>query len=618
MGDRRRFNTREKVALYLAADGKCTNCGTELGPGWHADHVIPYSRGGSTDVINGQALCPPCNLKKGNTVTQLRTWQADALASFLGTYDDFLCVATPGAGKTTFALTAAQKLIDRDEIRKIIVVVPTSHLRSQWAKSAAKFGIQLDPNFINKNGEVAKDFDGVAVTYATVATQPLLWRKIATTHPTLVILDEVHHAGEAEHLTWGPALKEAFEVVARRLLLSGTPFRSDRKAIPFVRYDAEGKAIPNYNYDYGTALMDREVVRPIAFPALKGQVSYREAGATVTIDLADADEDTLSKALASALNPSGEWIPSVLRLADEELTRQRTEVPDAGGLVIAADQGKARAYAQILAEITGEEPTVAISDEPEASAQIDRFAKGTSRWIVAVQMVSEGVDIPRLAVGVYASRIKTEMFFRQVVGRFVRMRGRDDETVATLFIPSVQPLYGYAQEIEKTVTIALAEEEARIRREIKERATQTSLRFDLVEPLDSSEAVHHATILSGEEFTEEELRRAEVAAQQAGLPASVTPAQVARLLRMAGAGRVVGTATVQAPAAQRPLADEKVALRRLLKKKVSRLSYATETPHSHIYARLNQMFGDTVPTATVDTLTRRLDLLDRWLEEAGV
>ncbi|MBA9005941.1 superfamily II DNA or RNA helicase [Actinomadura cellulosilytica] len=571
-------------------------------------------------MINGQALCPACNLKKGSSVTELRRWQADALVDLLRNPSDFLCVATPGAGKTTWALTAARKLIERGEITGIIVVVPTSHLRRQWATAAARMGIQLDHRFTNGNTVVAKDFDGVAVTYQTVAASPLLWRRICTTKPTLVILDEVHHAGDDDHLTWGPALKNAFEEAARRILLSGTPFRSDRKAIPFVRYDEERKAVPSYNYDYGQALMDREVVRPIAFPALTGQVRYREAGATVSLDLADADDERLSKALASALNPTGEWIPSVLRRADEELTRQRSEVPDAGGLVVAADQGKARAYAQILARITGEEPTVAISDDPDASELISRFAKDSTRWIVAVQMVSEGVDIPRLAVGVYASRIRTEMFFRQVVGRFVRMRGTEDETVATLFIPSVQPLYGYAQEIEKTVNIALAEEEERVRQELKEGGVQTSLQVDLVEPLDSSEAVHHATILSGEEFTEAELQRASAAAEQVGLPSSVSPAQVAQLLRMGGAGRVIGTATVQAPHSGsdqgRTLADQKATLRRLINKKVGRLVYATGQQHSHVHATLNRIFGDDAKTATVQTLTGRLDQLDKWLEQA--
>lgn len=614
MTERRRFSSSERAALYLAADGRCTECGRELEPGWHADHVDPYSLGGPTDVTNGQALCPVCNLSKGSKVSNLRQWQADALDLFLRSDRDFLCVATPGAGKTTFALNGAQKMMTRDEIRRVVVVVPNSHLRGQWAKAAAKMGIQLNHRFVNGDGALASDYDGAVVTYQGVAAAPSLWRMLASRVPTLVILDEVHHGGD--ELAWGAALKTAFEPAARRLLLSGTPFRTDGTAIPFVQYDDSRKCVPSYNYDYGMALGDREVVRPIEFPVLTGSVRWRDAGTIVSTDLANADDATLVNALNAALNPDGDWITSVLRRADEELSRQRSEVADAGGLVVAADQFKARRYAEILKKITGEAATVAISDEPEASAQIDRFARGASRWIVAVQMVAEGVDIPRLAVGVYASKYRTEMFFRQVVGRFVRIRGGEDETYATLFIPAIPPLLRFAQDIERTVNEALAQDEQKSRQEAKERDGQAQLHFDLVEPLDSSEAIHHSTILSGDAIPDEELRRAEVAMKAAGIAGGISAAQAAKLLRVAGAGRVVGTATVNTEPPAPPLADEKASIRRLLNHKVGKLARAKDMKHSHIHAQLNRSTGDTAKTATVVTLHRRLEILDRWLEEA--
>lgn len=614
MSERRRFTGRERVALYLAADGQCEECGVRLEPGWHGDHVQPWSKGGATDVTNGQGLCPNCNLTKGATMLELREWQNDALELFMHRQDDFLAVATPGAGKTTFALVAAQRLMERGDINRIIVVVPTSHLRGQWTKAAARIGIQLDHRYTNAIGPLARDFDGAAVTYATVATAPLLWRKHATDRRTLVILDEIHHASDAEHLSWGAALRQAFEPATRRLLLSGTPFRSDRTAIPFVEY-RDGRCVASYNYDYGTALQDGDVVRPIEFPVLDGSVRYRNAGAVTEVALKDTDDETISKALASALDPSGDWITSVLRQADAELDRQRADIPDAGGLVIAADQAKARAYAEILRRINGDAPTVAISDEDDASALIDGFATGTAKWIVAVQMVTEGVDIPRLAVGVYASRVRTEMFFRQVVGRFVRLRGHNDGTYATLFIPCVQPLLQIAQDIERTVGTVLAEEEQQYERDRKERSTQTTLQFDLVEPLDSSEAIHSSTILSGDSVTEAELHHAEELMRTAGVPANWSAAQVAHLLRVAGTGRVVGTATVVTPQ-EKPLADRKKSVRTLLQRKVGKLARIKEVPHKYIHAQLNRICDDKAATATAETLEKRLEILDRWLEGA--
>lgn len=624
MSQRRRFNGREHIALYLTADGYCTECGTELTPGWHADHVIPWSRTGPTDLDNGQALCPACNLKKGNRM-ELRDWQNDALGRFLGRDGDFLCVATPGAGKTTFALTAAARMIEREEINRVIVVVPTSHLRQQWATAAAKVGIQLDYKFANGNTVLAPDYHGAVVCYATVATQPYLWHNLTSRrHRSLVILDEVHHIGDDAALAWGPAMRDAFDAAGRRLMLSGTPFRSDGKPIPWVEYDRNGRCVPSFNYDYGTALADRGVVRPVAFPAMDGTMRWRDAGTITTGDLATLiDARQLSRALATAFDPAGQWISSVIGRADEELTRLREETPDAGGLIVATDQPHARAYAALLTRLTGEVPIVAISDEPEASARIEAFARGRSRWIVAVQMVSEGVDIPRLAVGVYASRIATEMFFRQVVGRFVRMRGTEDETSAMLFIPSIEPLLSFAADIERTVEAVLAEEEHQARQDAEDESRKKRLPSGGIEPLDSSEAVHHVTIASGEKFGEEELRRAEAAGRIANVPASMSVNQIAMLLRIGAASHAEAPVRTEPQAVSSPagtpartLTEQKAALRKLIGRKVGQLQRATGTEFAHIHGDLNKECGDKATTATVPTLAKRLALLDRWLNEA--
>lgn len=547
----------------------------------------------------------------------LRVWQSEALGRFLRNSDDFLAVATPGAGKTTFALIAAQQLMTRGEISRIIVVVPTTHLRKQWSEAAAKLGIHLDHKFINNNKTIADDMDGAAVAYATVAKKPQLWRDLAMQAKTLVILDEIHHAGEADNLTWGPALRTAFEPAARRLLLSGTPFRSDGRGIPFVTYE-NGSCVPSFNYDYGQALTDREVVRPIAFPALDGQMRWRDAGSIVSTTLTTATDKQIARALATAFDPEGAWIRSVLSRADQELGRLREDVPDAGALVVASGQDEARAYAQILHQLTGEVPTVAISDEPEASALITEFGKGTSRWIVAVQMVSEGVDIPRLAVGVYASRVSTKMFFRQVVGRFVRMRSPLDETTATLFIPSVEPLLTYAREIERTVDAVLQDEEEELRKRTRG-PRQASFNFDLVEPIDSSQATHHATIYSGQAYGNAELEHARKIIADSGMPAAVTAEQMAKALRAAGSGRVVGTATMSVTTLDElptpTLADEKARLRKLIHRKVGRLHRAGGEEHIVINGRLNRACDDKVTTATSESLNLRLEMLDRWLGE---
>ncbi|MGN6721132.1 MAG: DEAD/DEAH box helicase, partial [Marmoricola sp.] len=383
------------------------------------------------------------------TAGRLRAWQAAALTQYFESSPrDFLAVATPGAGKTTFALTLASELLSSRIIDRITVVAPTEHLKTQWAEAAAKVGIALDPNY-SPGSRSSKDFRGVAVTYAGVATNPQAHRLRVERARTLVILDEVHHAGDA--MSWGEAVREAFEPARRRLCLTGTPFRSDVNPIPFVNYvhEADGglRSAADYTYGYAEALSDH-VVRPVLFMAYSGTMQWRtNAGDEISARLGEPlTKDLAAQALRTALDPGGSWIPAVLAAADTRLSEVRRHVPDAGGLVIASDQDSARAYAKILQGISGEKPVVVLSDEKAASKRIASFSEGDQRWMVAVRMVSEGVDVPRLAVGVYATTTATPLFFAQAIGRFVRARKRGE--TASVFLPSVDNVLGFAAEME--------------------------------------------------------------------------------------------------------------------------------------------------------------------------
>ncbi|MBW8750312.1 MAG: DEAD/DEAH box helicase [Propionibacteriales bacterium] len=387
------------------------------------------------------------------TAPSLRAWQSEAIGRYFDTSPrDFLAVATPGAGKTTFALTIAAELLARRVVDRITVVAPTEHLKTQWADAAARIGIPLDPAYSGGKGRTSKDFVGIALTYAGVASNPLAHRVRTERFNTLVILDEIHHGGDA--LSWGEAVREAFDPARRRLALTGTPFRSDVNPIPFVTYAPDPDAgpgvlrcVPDYVYGYGRALGDH-VVRPVLFWAYGGDLQWRtRAGDEVSARLGEPlTKDLASQALRTALDPSGSWIGAVMEAADRRLSEVRKNVPDAGGLVIASDQDSARAYAGLLAQIAGEKPTLVLSDEKAASKRIAKFAEGDNRWMVAVRMVSEGVDVPRLAVGVYATTTSTPLFFAQAVGRFVRARSRGE--TASIFLPSHPALLGFASELE--------------------------------------------------------------------------------------------------------------------------------------------------------------------------
>jgi hypothetical protein len=248
------------------------------------------------------------------------------------------------------------------------------------------------------------------------------------------------------------ALRTAFDRAAGRLALSGTPFRSDARAIPFVRYDDERRCVPDYVYGYGEAVSDG-VCRPLAFRLLDATLRWRIDEQEVIAAFADELEPhDDARRLRTAIDPTTPLLPQMLRDADALLLKARRVVPDAAGLVLCDDRAHARATATLLRTIAGERPVVVVSDEPGAHARIDRFARGGAaapRWLVAVNMVSEGVDVPRLIAAAYATAKRTDLFFRQAVGRVVRRRPNDPgDLEATVFLPADEQLKGCAERVE--------------------------------------------------------------------------------------------------------------------------------------------------------------------------
>jgi superfamily II DNA or RNA helicase len=588
---------------------------------------------------------------KNELFFSLRSWQQAAYREYFRMQRrDFLLVATPGAGKTAYALTVAAELLARRQIAAITVVTPTEHLKHQWAGAARGFGVALDPAYRNSRGRASADYTGVAVTYAQVAAHPALHRQRTTNRRTLVIFDEIHHAGDA--LSWGEAVREAFEPATRRLGLTGTPFRSDANPIPFVTYlpDAAGglRSSSDYVYGYGPAL-DEAVVRPVIFLAYSGDMRWRtRAGDEITATLGTPmTADQLAQAWRTALDPAGDWVGRVLQAADRRLTQVRRGMPDAAGLVIAGDHADARAYAALLRKVTGIRPVVVLSDDPSASKKIAAFRDGADRWMVAVRMVSEGVDIPRLAVGVYATSVGTALFFAQAVGRFVRARQRGE--TASVFLPSIPVLLGYAAELEAERDHVLRGRDDDEEREFADAQRQRDTADQLDEaPFKALEASAHfdRVLYDGAEFgasAEDE--------DFLGLPGLLEPDQVALLLRRrhadqvskntnhhlrerggttgpttraAGAGHPgpgprdvsSGAGAGPPPAPRGDTRETLTGLRKELNGLVRAWHYRTGQPHGVIHAELRRdCGGPALPEATAAQIRTRIETIRRWTKQ---
>ncbi len=568
------------------------------------------------------------------TAEKLRAWQAEALDRYFEDEPrDFLAAATPGAGKTTFALRLAVELIARKVVNRVTVVAPTDHLKRQWADAAHRVGLRLNPAHANGASWGGRRFHGMAVTYAQVAVRASLHREITESARTLVILDEIHHGGDA--LSWGDAIREAFGPATRRLSLTGTPFRSDTAPIPFVTYQQNEAGIrvssTDYAYGYGRALSDG-VVRPVIFLAYAGQMRWRtRMGDEMVARLGQGDtNDVTAQAWRTALDPHGQWMPSVLRAANTRLSEVRNSVPDAGGLVIATNQDSARAYALLLRDITGEEPTLVLSDEAESSARIDGFAASQSRWMVAVRMVSEGVDVPRLMVGVYATSAATPLYFAQAVGRFVRARRRGE--TASIFVPSVPSLIDLAATLElerdhaldRNADSATAEEgepgnelldDALLEQAEANESASSALADGFVWQAIESDANFDRALFDGEEFGFAAAIGSDEELDFIGLPGILEPDQVRELLRQRQARQsrrsTVGSSSrlaAPAPVTPQPLYRTLSEQRTLLNSLVGMRAKTTGVPHGVIHAELRRVCGGpAVAQASVAQLQFRID-----------
>lgn len=556
---------------------------------------------------------------------RLRAWQVEALERWESDQPrDFLATATPGAGKTTFALELASRLLAARQVARVIVVCPTDHLRTQWASAADRHGLRLDPALPNSVGPIGADFHGAVVTYAQVAGHPMLHRGRTERARTLVVLDEVHHAGDG--LSWGDAVREAFDSAKFRLCLTGTPFRtSATERIPFVRYDdidgGQVESVADYTYGYRHALRDR-VVRPVMFAAYSGVSRWRNsAGEVLSASLSDADtKDVELAAWRTALDPSGQWIPHVIAAADQRLTEIREAgMTDAGAMLLASDQESARAYAAIVERISGEKPVVVLSEDPKASARIQEFAAGTQRWIVAVRMVSEGVDIPRLAVGAWATSYRTPLFFAQAVGRFVRSR-RPGES-ATLFLPAVRPLLALAAELEEERNHVIAP--PRVADDGLDDLVSELDRGDEPDGLDfefealEAEAEFAHVLFAGAAHTGDGSAVVDLSEDESdylGLPGLLSPQMTATLLKQREVEVRKRVSTVGGePAAsgtERPVHEQLKAVRAEINALVSRQAARTGDPHPKVHAELRRIVpGPPSAAASLDVLERRRDHL---------
>jgi superfamily II DNA or RNA helicase len=542
----------------------------------------------------------------------LRRWQARAFNKFMAhASDDFLAVATPGAGKTRFALRVMHEMLARGIVRFVVIVVPSEHLKQQWARAAAKVDIHLDPNWSNGSGVVAKDFHGIVATYAQVASNAAIHRRLCAA-PTLAVFDEIHHAGRER--AWGEGIREAYDGAVKRLLLSGTPFRSDGFPIPYVRY-VDGKSQADFSYTYAEALSD-DICRPILFPSYEGQMKWYSRGRTYEATFRDElSDDRAAQRLRTAVDAHGEWVRETFRDADKRLTEVRETHPDAGGLIVVMNREHATLASAVLKEVTGQEATVATIDDPNAADTIEEYARSDRRWIIAIRMISEGSDIPRLRVGVYATNVVTELFFRQFAGRFARViEGMEDQN-AYIFIPRDEAIVGFAQQIKEERDHQLEQEAEAARREANAGVDGPSFDDKTLSLFLAVSSTGHPddVIVDQDTVSQAEIREADEVKKKYG--SREDPAILARIIReIRGNGFTVRAEAKATKAEPPPLHVQKDRLRRIIRRLAAQVVEMTDERYEFrdVYIALMKRDGVGQDQATIDQLNSRIEFLQEW------
>ena len=625
----RLFSSKQKEALFIFADGKCQNCGEAL-EDWEADHIYPHSKGGETTLTNGQALCKKCNRAKGDfAYPKPRDWQIEFLDAYQkvaydGNQHRFLLVATPGAGKTIAAGLVAHQRFEADEIDFLIVVAPDITLKEQWAiKMSNLFRLQLHPKWDAKS--LKSNYQGVCLTYSQAANHTMVLDMVCAKKRTFVIFDEVHHA--ADQLTWGEGIKEAFANARYILTLSGTPFRSDNNPIPFVRYE-NGQSRGDFVYGYGDALKDG-VCRNVGFRAFDALVTWID-GDEVYADISfddDLAQNDIPKRLSIALDRDNKYLRDVLKEADEHLDLIRQdEDPKAGGFIVTKDTDHANGIAEVMREITGVSPVVVHSDvEDKTQELIERFSKSDDKWIVSVKMVSEGVDIPRLRIGVYATTTTTELTFRQIIGRTVRRQSSNDSW-SFFYVPKDPRLVALMEVIKEERSHVLGEEKG-ARERVKAESSGDRLGANWV-GIAERNLPGDVMIAEGETYEDVLVREAKKISNEIG--ANLNDAQAVLLIGRLTAKGIINLPTTPSLERKNGQALPEYRKEELIRKQVAarvnqlagRWMEKTNRPIGDIikaiHAAWKKRGGSSQSKSTVEELQQKLkwidSIVDRWWE----
>ena len=611
----RLFSDKQKKILFIQSKGFCQICKSELNKGWHADHIKPYSKGGKTIVSNGQTLCPACNLKKSDKMKlelKPRGWQLKANERVCNKLDakakTALVVAGVGSGKTIFAQMFTNEKFKKKVFDNVVIVSPTENIKYNWASTFEKyFDIPIDFKY-NFKYHFNQDYKGISITYKSLESEfnyEVLKGRI--NERTLIIVDEVHHAGDTK--SWGEGLLNIGENAGFILLLSGTPTRSDNSKIPFVDYTFDSKSNlyslnSDFEYTYSDSVKDL-ICCPVKFTSSKSEFG------TMLGDINILDRDTQK-------NDASKYLRKLLKVTDEECYVYKTwkkgneelniindsTNKDHAGLVICNSIGDAkRLYNLILKNYGPDFVELVHSDDKDSSKKINNFKESNKSWIVSVNMVSEGVDIPRIRTIVYMTNVTTFLYFMQVLGRGVRNYDKNLHNiidVCQILIPDYKPLLDNAEIVEKSIRHIVDN----IKKEIKERGPNGPMDEEtLFDDVLYASSEDNGAIFKGDHINKE----AEEFARKLAIQNSTSIETVLNILKSAKAMPGVYVKEEKKPVFI-SMTEKKKAIKTQIHKSVGRIALEFGKEFKEIHWQLNSNFGKSTNELSFGELQEKLRL----------
>ncbi|MBP2838765.1 MULTISPECIES: DEAD/DEAH box helicase [Pseudomonas] len=387
----------------------------------------------------------------------LREWQTSCIEKALRHFQvnrHFFCQATPGAGKTRMAGELAKELLKKNVIDLVLCFAPSCQVVDGFRATFSKIlGRRMD-GYVGAIGD--------ASTYQGMDTKGEEFWDLFEQYRILAIFDEIHHCAGYDlqsSNTWGATIISKIQNQATfTLSLSGTPWRTDDKAIALGRYSAPAGALTR-DYHYGLQqAIDDKICRSPRITLVDNhnlQLTQKNQQSRLT-----SNYDSFAHLLESSplcfedILWNEDVIDHILDLGCRKLSKIRKGNPSAAGLIVASDTNHAKLIESKLKR-RGENCRVVTSKTGSAQDKINEFRSGIGCWIVAVGMISEGTDIPRLQVCCYLSRIRTELHYRQVLGRILRRTGVNDDQ-AWLFVVAEPSLIEYSRRLSDDLPQDLA------------------------------------------------------------------------------------------------------------------------------------------------------------------